>query len=229
MKDLKTKPAKKRTKTYSSKNPLEALGGIVGELKDTVVDDLGKGVVTGMKQSAVDTLAKGGVNEAWDELLSSEKNQDNNSHGDLSEGAELDLNALQEKSVEVTEMGRQYVSEVIHAGKRASAENSQEIQVKMQEILIEIKKLSESSKELKQQVEVVAMEQTGEDPGVYHVNYLEKMLEYMRDLRLNVEDSLAWFSSLRSKKAAQQYGKMAKKHGTSFTLSNERQAATQSG
>lgn len=99
----------------------------------------------------------------------------------------------------------------------------------MQEILIEIKKLTESSEELKDEIDVVSIEQAGEDPGVYHVNFLEKILSNLRDLRLNVEDSLAWFSSLRSKKAARQYNSMAKKHGTSFTLSGERQVATQVG
>ena len=229
MQDLKQKTAKKRVKTHSNKNPLEALGGIMGGLKDSAVEDLGKGTIKGIKDSVVKDIVGGGVSEAWKELLNEGESSPKATQGDLSEGAEMDLGLLQEKTVEVTEMHNQYTSEVIHAGKRASTENSQEMQVKVQEILIEIKKLSQSSKELKQEVEIISMEQTMENPGVYHVSYLEKMLTYIRDIRLNVEDSLAWFSSLRSKKASRQYGKMAKKHGTTFTLSGERQVSTQTG
>ena len=213
MLNLKSKPAVKQQKQYANQNPIEALESIVTGVKDSMVDDLGK-------KSA---------GEIKNELLGIESQPQSKEHGDLSEGAELDLANISEQTVEITEMGRQYAQEVIHAGKRANAENSQEIQVKMQEILIEIKKLSQSSEELKDQVEVISMEQVGEDPGVYHFNFLEKMLSFLTGLRLNVEDSLAWFSALGSKKKARQYGSMAKKHGTSFTLSNERQVATQVG
>jgi len=46
---------------------------------------------------------------------------------------------------------------------------------------------------------------------------------------MNVEDSLAWFQALRSKKASRQYGVLAKKHGASFMLSGERAPVTQTG
>jgi hypothetical protein len=211
MQFLKSKNTKKEHKQYIDQNPLEVIG-------------------QGLKTSFIDELAKASVNEAWDELLDINSNEDKaKSGGDLSEGAELNLAQIKKEVREVTEEGRRFTSEIIHAGKRANAENSQEISVKIQEILIEIKQLSNSSSELKKEVEVISMEQVGENPGVYHVNFLEQMLGVIRDLRLSVEDSLAWFGALRSKKAARQYGVMAKKHGTSFTLSNERQVSTQVG
>lgn len=213
MQDLKTSQARKKPKTYTNQNPIEALASVGTSVIDSAKYDIGKA----------------GINEAWDELLGKDHDQSTKGHGDLSEGAELNLEAIEQKSIEITDQGRQFRSEIIEAGKRANAENTQEVQVKMQEILIEIKKLSESSEELKEQVEVISLEQTGEDLGVYHVNFLEKMLSYINNLRLNVEDSLSWFTSLRSKKAARQYGSMAKKHGTSFTLSGERQVSTQVG
>ena len=95
--------------------------------------------------------------------------------------------------------------------------------------MIEIKQLAASSKELKEKVEVIAVEQIGEAPGVYHLNFVEQILQWIRDARMNVEDSLAWFHALRSKKAARQYGVLAKKHGASFMLSSERASVTQTG
>ena len=221
MQDLKTKPTKTSSKKqYINQNPIEA------------ITKVGSGVIDSFKTD----LAKGAVNEAWDELLGLNHDHTTKSHeqhqsdqGELTEGTELDLTKITQETVHITEMGREYAQEVIHAGKKAKAENSQETQVRIQEILIEIKKLSESSTELKNQVDIVTMEKSINTPNVYTENYLEKMLSVIRDLRLSVEDSLAWFKTLRNKNAARQYGSMAKKHGTSYTLSNERQIATQVG
>jgi len=229
----KQKAGRKTTKQFINKNPIESLGSIVGEFRDSIVDDLGKGLVNDVRDTVANDLGVGGITEAWDELLKTDiKHQDKTKESgqrELSEGTEVDLGAFQEKTIEITEIGREFTSEIVNAGRRKDAEDSHEIQVTVQEILIEIKKLSESSGELKEQVEIIAMEQTAETPGIYHVSFLEKMLSNIRDLRANVDDSLAWFSALRSKKAARGYGSMAKKHGTSFTLSNERQVSTQVG
>lgn len=206
---LKSKSVKKELKQFISENPFESIGGI------------GKGVIGALKED----LVKKGVYEAKDEIAGLKETHG----GDLSQGNELDLSEIKHAVHEITEMGHEYVREIVHAGRIANAENSQEIQVKMQEILIEIKQLANSSELLKKQVEVVTVEQATQKPGKYHVNFLEQMLSFIRDARMNVENSLAWFSALRSKKAARQYGAMTKKHGTGFTLSNERNAATQVG
>lgn len=220
MQTLKQNKPKQKPKSYTNQNPIEALTSIGTGVKDAVKDD----------------LVKGAVNEAWDELLGINHDQATKGHGEskasqgeLLEGAELDLMSIQQETVQITEMGRDYAQEVIHAGKKASAEDSQETQIRMQEILIEIKKLTESSSELKDQIDVISMEQSIQAPNIYTQNFLEQMLSFVRDLRLSVEDSLSWFKALRTKNASRQYGSMAKKHGTSFTLSGERQVATQVG
>lgn len=213
------KSGSKKSKHIINQNPIEVLRSISDGVKESVVDD----------------LAKETMNDLWNQLLGSEgsSSSSHDSHdthgGEMHAGEELTLGEIKEKMHQVTEMGHEYASEIIHAGKRAAAENNQEIQIKIQEILIEIKQLANSSTELRNKIEVVAMEQTGGEVGEYHINFLEGVLQWIRDARMNVEDSLAWFGALRSKKAAKQYGSMAKKHGTSFTLSNERTAATQTG
>lgn len=207
---------KKKPKQYVNESPIEALRGIGSGVVSTVADELGKKAVS----------------EAWDEILGSdgEKSKKSQEHGgELSAGEELDLAKVKKEVHEITEQGQEFVREIVNAGKNAAAEESRDIQVKVQEILIEIKQLANSSAQLQKQVEVVAMEQTGESVGKYHVNFLVQALEWIREARMNVEDSLAWFQALRSKKSQRQYSSLAKKHGTSFTLSQERQAVTQTG
>jgi len=211
---LKLKGSKKERKQYSEEGFLESLGSIATETVNQVKDNIDDG-----------------SHDAWNQLLLAENDKKASEHhnphgGDLNPGEEFDLSGVKEAAHEVTEMGRAMMSEIVHAGERAESRNSQEIEVRLHEIIIEIKKLSESSGELQKQVEDISMEQMGENPGVYHVNFLEKMLSFIHELRMSVDNSLAWFSALRGKKAARQYHTMAKKHGTSFTLNSERQIAT---
>lgn len=202
----KLKSGKKEPKQYINQTPFESLMDIVTEAKKSTIDDLGRKPIT----------------DARDQMFGFNS-------GELSAGQELDLSNIKKEVRKVTEQGEDFIREIIHAGKKADSENSREIQVKVQEILIEIKQLAKSTKQVQAEVEVISSEQTTQNAGVYHVSFLEQMLSFLRDARSNVEDSLAWFKALRSKKAARQYGVLAKKHGAQFMLSSERAAVTQTG
>ena len=95
--------------------------------------------------------------------------------------------------------------------------------------MIEIKKLADSSKELQMQFKEVAVEQHAVTPGKYHKSFFSWLLSIIRNARMKVEDSGAWLAAMHSKKKSREYGAMAKKHGTTFTLNNERNVATQVG
>ena len=211
---------KKEPKQYIDENPFEALMGMGSDVVKSIKTDVGKDAVF----------------DAWDQFLGADKSHDgDHSKGEqeMHAGEEVELGHGEDKSEKHAkphvEAGNDYHRDIVHASERGVSSENQEIAVKVQEILIEIKQLANSSGELKEKVEVLTIEQIGENPGVYHLNFMEEVLKWIRDARMNVEDSLAWFHALRSKKAARQYGAMAKKGGTSFTLSNERTAATQTG
>jgi len=209
---MKTITQKKQPKQHVDQNPIEAIRSIGSGFKKSMKDDL-------MEQS---------VHDAWNQLSKSESLQNAN-EGKLSAGQELQLASIEQTTIKITEQGRAYSKEITNAGTNNSRRETQGIEVRLQEILIEIKTLSKSSKQLEKKVQVTTLEQGVVNPGVYHEKWFEKILLDLRDVRASVEDGLAWFSALRSKKASKQYGKMAKKHGTGFTLSNERTAATQTG
>jgi len=210
---------KKEPKQYIDENPFEALMGMGSDVVKSIKTDVGKDSVF----------------DAWDQFLGANKSHDKHSGGEqeMHAGQEVELGHKEDQGEKHAkahvEAGNDYHRDIVHASERGASHENQEIAVKVQEILIEIKQLANSSSELKKKVEVLTIEQIGENPGVYHLNFMEEVLKWIRDARMNVEDSLAWFHALRSKKAARQYGAMAKKGGTSFTLSNERTAATQTG
>lgn len=148
--------------------------------------------------------------------------------GELLEGEELNLKELQKEKPNV-EAAINYAREVIHVGEKAANLENQEIDVQLREIMVEIKKLTDSSKELQVQFKEIAIEQHTKTPGKYHKSFFSWLLSVVRAARMKVENSSAWLQALHSKKKSREYGAMTKKHGTSFSLSNERNVATQVG
>lgn len=211
------KTKNRKPKQYTNDNLVESLGGILG----------------GVGQQTAD-LAKSTINlDNWDEYLGltdTEEKQKKHA-GDLSEGEELNLKELHKEKKEKAyiEPGLEYVREIVHAGERQISRESQEIEAQLREIMAEVKKLADSSKELQSQFKEVAVEQHVVKPGKYHKNFFTWMLSMIRAARQKVEDSGAWLAAMQSKKKQREYGAMAKKHGTSFSLSNERVVATQVG
>jgi len=192
-----------------------------------------KSIGSAITQSLGNDLIKGGVNDVKEQLFGIDL-----ASGDLVEGEDLILKhsirndvTPQEnnKSKLDIEPGIAYHREILHGYKKIVQENTQEISKKIQEIIVELKRLTESSKELQVEFKEVAIEQRVVNPGKYHATFFEWVLSAIRLARMKVEDSGAWLSVSKSKKAKREYWAMFKKHGTTFGLSNERVVATQTG
>ena len=171
--------------------------------------------------------------ENWNEILgfADSKEKQKRHSGDLQEGQELNLKDLQEEKQEKrdVEPGINYSGEIVHAAERAINHENREMDSQLREIMAEIKKLADSSKELQMRFKGVAVEQHAVTPGKYHKNFFSWLLNVIRTARMQVEDSGAWLEAMHSKRKSRGYGEMAKKQGTSFTLNNERTVATQVG
>ncbi len=212
--------AKKKQTHYVDDNPIEAIKSLGSDLKKGITDDL-------IKETGKDF---------WRQMVgATEKSEDKakeDSSGDLAEGSELSLADLKRRAEALApriEAGIDYAREVIHAEKRARAEDSQEIKVRMEEISIELRQLAKTTKELQAEFKTVAVEEAPEDPGKYHLTFLEWMLSMLRNARLRVEESGSWLEAFYSKKSKRKYWSMFKKHGTTFGLSGERVVSTQTG
>lgn len=74
-----------------------------------------------------------------------------------------------------------------------------------------------------------AIAETPVDPGVYHVNFFERLRSFLKIMRQQIEDSRSWLAVSTSRKKKIGYWGRYKKHGTQFGLSSERTVATQAG
>lgn len=103
-----------------------------------------------------------------------------------------------------------------------------ETKQQLEAIRAELKALTESLKNLHQEVQT-AVAQEVVQPGVYHLTFYEQLRTFIRVLRQQIEDSRTWLAAFTTRKKKIGYWGMFKKHGTSFGLSNERSLATSAG
>ncbi len=205
-----SKQDKKQQRNFINQNPLESLGNIIQGTGTTLVKD----------------LAGAGASDFFGQMFGIEpqKRQPHKGGGELHEGEALDLKKIKDAAIEP---GIDYRREIIHADKASSSEDH-EIRVRVEEILVEIKRLTDSSQELATQFKDVIVETQIVKPGKYHQNLLEWMYSLVKTARIRIEESVGWMSAMHSKKD-KKYWTQFKKHGTSFGLSNERTVATQTG
>ncbi len=92
----------------------------------------------------------------------------------------------------------------------------------------ELKMLVASLKSFNQEVQK-AVNEVPVQPGIYHLNFMERLKSIIKILREQIEDSRSWLALSTNRKKQKGYWGMFKKHGTQFGLSSERTIATQAG
>ena len=95
-------------------------------------------------------------------------------------------------------------------------------------IRAELKMLAASLKSLNTEIQK-AVTEVPVAPGVYHLNFFERLKSMLKILREQIDDSSSWLALQNNRKQKKGYWGMYKKHGTSFGLSHERNLATQAG
>ena len=102
--------------------------------------------------------------------------------------------------------------------KRLSQEKMQELKIQLQAITVEIGKLAVSTGNLATQAEI-AMVEVPVNPGVYHVVFFEKVLEFLQSFRKKIDEASTWLTSSNKRAEKKNYWSMYKKKGSSFLLS----------
>lgn len=128
------------------------------------------------------------------------------------------------------EAGISYHRDIVHNRERMSGQESQETKYQIQQIMEELQRLvSSSDKIIQMTFGDISVASSPTVVGKYHTNFFSWMLTVIRTARQKVEESGAWLQVAKSKGSRKGYQNMSKKHGTTFSQSNERTMATQSG
>ena len=102
------------------------------------------------------------------------------------------------------------------------------IKEKIDAVRMELKALSQSVKQLQSEI-TKAVTETPVDPGIYHLNFFERLRSILNIMRQQIDDSRTWLATWNTRKKKMGYWGKYKKHGTQFGLSSERTVATQAG
>lgn len=101
-----------------------------------------------------------------------------------------------------------------------SVQKSNELKIRLQALMQEVLALAKTTQSLGEKVEVAAM-QAPAQPGVYHLIFFEKLLEFIKNFRKNIEDASLWLQATNKRAEKKNYWAIYKKHGSSFLLSGE--------
>jgi hypothetical protein len=203
---------------FSDKNFIEA-----------AARDISGGVVNSVKND----LLESSISTAWKQLLSNAENADRKASqmqtmaGDLQEGEEINF-SRSERRVDI-DPGINYKEEILHFERKTTQVQQGQLNQRVEQIMIELKQLSKSVKGLEQQVKDVDTNMLPQAMGKYHETFFEFLLTNLKNARLRIEDSTNWLTAIGKKASKKGYWSMAKKHGTSYTLSGDRAVSQQVG
>jgi hypothetical protein len=102
--------------------------------------------------------------------------------------------------------------------KKVSAENMNELRVELQAIMSEVQKVAASTEKFAE-VTQVAMMTAPVEPGIYHIVFFQKILEFLQSFRKQIDSCATWLQSTNKRAEKKNYWSMYKKKGSSFLLS----------
>lgn len=92
-----------------------------------------------------------------------------------------------------------------------------ELRLQLNAIIQEVALLSQTTQELAQETQIAAM-QAPVEPGVYHVIFFEKLLEFIKSFRKKIGEAKVWLHASNNRAQKKNYWVRYKKHGGKFFL-----------
>ena len=95
-----------------------------------------------------------------------------------------------------------------------------ELRLQLRAVMQEVYVLSKSTTDLGDEIELAAM-QAPVEPGLYHVIFFEKLLEFIKSFRKKIDEAGIWLEAVNKRAQKKNYWSSYKKHGSKFLLSGE--------
>ena len=191
---------KKKAPVYGNDNVLESLRGVGSSVGKTIVKDV---------------IVQGGNDMLWSILGGSPKS------GELQQNQAIEFSTTPEETPAVH-------TRSVESHQTLRRSEDAEVKQKIEGIRAELKALSQSIKNLRQEISKTIME-VPVDHGIYHLNFFDHLRSYLIAMKQEIDDSRTWLSAFNTCKAKKGYWAQFKKHGTSFGMSSERSIATSAG
>lgn len=97
-------------------------------------------------------------------------------------------------------------------------QKSNDLKLQLHAVVQEVVQLASATQSLSEHVKIATM-QSPANPGPYHIIFFEKLLDYIRSFRKNIEDSSIWLQSTNKRANKKNYWGKYKSNGGKFLLS----------
>jgi hypothetical protein len=195
-----------------------------------------KNVIESLKDLGSDFGAQGAdllkdtSEEFFQQLIGIQKTQENRS-GEIKAGESVEMSAVLSGKVEENKKLKAQISlerNLITEERRLTEQKIGELRMQLQTMAVEIGKIAASTGELATQTEI-AMIEVPVNPGVYHIVFFEKVLEFLQSFRKKINQAVVWLSASNKRAEKKNYWSMYKKKGASFLLSPDHYLSRSAG
>ncbi len=121
--------------------------------------------------------------------------------GELERGQRLEPSKVLTGEYQEQEKARKQMrmeKRILEEQKIEIEKKNNQLRLQLHAITQELQKVVASTPKLTRQVEIASLTATN-NPGIYHVLFLEKMLEFLRSYRKNIESASAWLTAANKK------------------------------
>lgn len=112
--------------------------------------------------------------------------------------------------------------------KARSAQKTNELRVQLQALMQELLTLAKSTQGLGEEVEIASM-QAPAQPGLYHLIFFEKLIDFVKSFRKKIDNASVWLQSSNKRAEKKNFWAMYKKKGSSFLLSPDHYLSRSAG
>lgn len=123
--------------------------------------------------------------------------------GEISPGESLEMkNVLSGKEEENKKLKKQLLGEksLREEIERSANQKAQALNLQLSAITQEVAALSKNTQGLTREVEIASV-QAPVNPGVYHLIFFEKLLEFIKSFRKKIEDAAVWLTAYNRRSA----------------------------
>lgn len=173
--------------------------------------------------SSINTDLLGGISKDLLEQILNRRSPNKKASGDIRAGESLELVDLLSGKHEENLKLRQQISferRLMVEEKEISQKRTNELKVQLQALMQEVSYLAKTTQSIGEEVEVAVM-QAPAQPGIYHLIFFEKIINFIRNFRKNIESASVWLRTSNKRAEKKNFWTMYKKKGSSFLLSGE--------
>jgi hypothetical protein len=202
-----------------NRNGGQRAGNVVEAFKD-----LGSSTVNSLKQDLVSKMPQDLMEQLFGE-------QSVNRSGELYPGTSTELGNTSKPGYEnELILQTQLITErkIFQEEKNLIEKRTNELRMQLKVLTDEVVLLAKSTQNLSQEV-TIAANQIAAEPGVYHVFFFERIIEFIRSFRNKIEDTTLWMGSANKRAEKKNYWSKYKKHGGKFLLSADHYLSRSAG